>query len=516
MVIGIYPRKSVYRDNSDSVTVQVELCKEYAAIAFKGQELDFRVYDKDEGFSGKNTKRPSFQELMRDVRKNELDVVMVYKLDRISRNVREFSTMYEAFEEHGVAFVSVKESFDTSTPIGRTVMYILAAFAQLERENTSERVADNMLALAEQGRWTGGNCPAGMKSIRKKLGDKEHSFLDIDDETIWRVKLLYNLLLNGYTITGLERYCKEHGIKSQNGAFLNASQIYAIVTNPVYCQNSLEAYYYFQELGCKMVSKDLFDGTHGCIRYGKTKTGKERQTTQEHANWTIAVGIHNYVVPSNVFIATQNRLGINKTFRTGKYPTGILKVVLRCQCGGKMTTRTYMKNKIQFSYYFCEKRVRQGREYCDSEYVRVDAIDELFIKELKKIKVNPDFITLQTTNTEDADITSMQMELNALDTQLANLAKALSENASSSAAKYIIAQMEALDKEQASLKASLARAEISLENKKAAAINRKQVYENICYLVDNLNNLSYSEKNELVRKTVKSCTLQDKNLSIIF
>ena len=176
----------------------------------------------------------------------------------------------------------------------------------------------------------------------------------------------------------------------------------------------------------------------------------------------------------------------------------------------------YMKNKIQFSYYFCEKRVRQGREYCDSEYVRVDAIDELFIKELKKIKVNPDFITLQTTNTEDADITSMQMELNALDTQLANLAKALSENASSSAAKYIIAQMEALDKEQASLKASLARAEISLENKKAAAINRKQVYENICYLVDNLNNLSYSEKNELVRKTVKSCTLQDKNLSIIF
>ncbi len=395
-------------------------------------------------------------------------------------------------------------------------MYILAAFAQLERENTSERVADNMLALAEQGRWTGGNCPAGMKSIRKKLGDKEHSFLDIDDETIWRVKLLYNLLLNGYTITGLERYCKEHGIKSQSGAFLNASQIYAIVTNPVYCQNSLEAYYYFQELGCKMVSKDLFDGTHGCIRYGKTKTGKERQTTQEHANWTIAVGIHNYVVPSNVFIAAQNRLGINKTFRTGKYPTGILKGVLRCQCGGKMTTRTYMKNKIQFSYYFCEKRVRQGREYCDSEYVRVDAIDELFIKELKKIKVNPDFITLQTTNTEDADITSMQMELNALDTQLANLAKALSENASSSAAKYIIAQMEALDKEQASLKASLARAEISLENKKAAAINRKQVYENICYLVDNLNNLSYSEKNELVRKTVKSCTLQDKNLSIIF
>ena len=172
MVIGIYPRKSVYRDNSDSVSVQVELCKEYASIIFKGQNIDFKIYNKDEGFSGKNINRPSFQELMKDVSQNKLDVVMVYKLDRISRNVREFSAMYETFEEHGVAFVSVKESFDTSTPIGRTVMYILAAFAQLERENTSERVTDNMLALAEQGRWTGGNTPTGMRTIRKKTGGK--------------------------------------------------------------------------------------------------------------------------------------------------------------------------------------------------------------------------------------------------------------------------------------------------------------------------------------------------------
>lgn len=90
------------------------------------------------------------------------------------------------------------------------------------------------------------------------------------------------------------------------------------------------------------------------------------------------------------------------------------------------------------------------------------------------------------------------------------------KHASSSAAKYIIDQMEALDKQQSSLKASLARAEILSENKKTAASNMQQIYDNICYLVDNLDNLSYAEKNELVRKTVKSCTLQDKNLSITF
>ena len=80
MRIGIYPRKSVYRDNSDSVSVQVALCKEYAGIIYKDQPLEFRIYDKDEGFSGKNTNRPSFQELMKDVTNNALDVVMVYKL----------------------------------------------------------------------------------------------------------------------------------------------------------------------------------------------------------------------------------------------------------------------------------------------------------------------------------------------------------------------------------------------------------------------------------------------------
>ena len=180
--VGIYPRKSVYRDNSDSVKVQVQLCKDYAGIIFKDREITFRIYDQDEGFSGKNTNRPGFQELMGDVKNDALDVVMVYKLDRISRNVQEFSAMYEIFEQHNVSFVSVKESFDTTTPMGRTVMYILAAFAQLERENTSERVTDNMRALGAAGKWTGGKLPTGMTSIRRQIGEKEHSYLMVDGD----------------------------------------------------------------------------------------------------------------------------------------------------------------------------------------------------------------------------------------------------------------------------------------------------------------------------------------------
>lgn len=159
--IAIYARKSVYRDNSDSVQVQIKSCKDYARLLYSNEELNFKIYDQDEGFSGKNTNRPSFQALMRDVRLGLLDVVMVYKLDRISRSVKDFSDTYEEMHSHDVAFLSVKETFDTSTPIGRTVMYILAAFAQLERENTSERVSDSMAALGASGKWTGGRPACG-------------------------------------------------------------------------------------------------------------------------------------------------------------------------------------------------------------------------------------------------------------------------------------------------------------------------------------------------------------------
>ena len=317
--IGIYPRKSVYRDNSDSVNVQVQLCKDYAGIIFKDKDIEFKIYDKDEGFSGKNMNRPSFQELMEDVRNDILDVVMVYKLDRISRNVQEFSAMYDIFQQHNVSFVSVKESFDTTTPMGRTVMYILAAFAQLERENTSERVTDNMQALGASGKWTGGKLPTGMTSVRRQIGEKEHSFLFVDENTIWLVKLLYGLISEGYPITKIERYCRDHGIKSQSGKFLSTSQIHNIITNPVYCQNSMEAYYYFKDLGCTLPDPALFDGAKGLIGYGKTKSGKQSQKKQDKTSWTIAIGIHDYVIPAANWIAAQNRLGINKMIKTAKY-----------------------------------------------------------------------------------------------------------------------------------------------------------------------------------------------------
>ena len=172
LVIGIYARKSVYRDTSESVATQIKLSREYAEIIYRGQELRFITYGKDEGFTGFNMNRPDFKKMMADVENGVLDVVIVYRLDRISRNVPEFSYIFSRLQANHVSFISVKESFDTSTPIGRTVMYILAAFAQLERDTTSERVSDSMEEMAIQGFWTGGRCPAGTTSVKRMVGNK--------------------------------------------------------------------------------------------------------------------------------------------------------------------------------------------------------------------------------------------------------------------------------------------------------------------------------------------------------
>lgn len=518
LTIGIYPRKSVYRDNSDSVAVQINLCKDYADIIFKDQELDFRIYDKDEGFSGKNMNRPSFQELMEDVRNNVLDVVMVYKLDRISRNVQEFSSMYDVFQQHNVSFVSVKESFDTTTPMGRTVMYILAAFAQLERENTSERVTDNMRALGAAGKWTGGRLPTGMTSERRLIGDKEHSYLVVDKDSVWLVKKLYELILDGYPITRIERHCRDHGIKSQNGKFLNTSQIYNIITNPVYCQNSIEAYYFLKDRGCSLPDPSLFDGTKGLIGYGKTKTGKQSQKRQDFSSWAIAIGIHDYVIPAADWIAAQERLGLHKMVRTAKHDCGILKGVMRCQCGARMDIRTYIKNGIRFSYYYCTDMARQGKSKCDTGYVRIEEIEDAFLKQLRRIRFNPDGFKLHPNEPDGSlrSTASLKSELRQIQDSIDNLTNALTAAMDSPAASYIVAKIEELDKSKQSIENSLRKALLQESNSKTIEETEREIYSNICFLLDNFDSIEYTAKNELVRKIVKKCILEDKNLRIIF
>lgn len=515
MRIGIYPRKSVYRDNSESVATQVKLCKEYANIIYASENIEFHIYSKDEGFSGKNTKRPSYQELMEDVCNDKLDVVMVYQLDRISRNVTEFSAMFSILQQHNVSFLSLKETFDTNTPIGRTVMYILAAFAQLERENISSRVSDNMQALGASGKWTGGKLPAGMKSFRQENGGKIHSYLMVDEDNIWRVKQLYELLLSGYSITGIERYCRDNNITSQNGKFLSTSQIYNIITNPVYCQADLSAFFYFSELGCRITDKqEYFDGSKGLMVYGRTNQGGAGPRKANYSEWNISIGVHDYVISADQWLAAQKRLGVNKQDRSNKYQVGILKGVLRCKCGARMANRVYVKKGRLFGYYYCESAFRKNEHVV--RYYRIEEIDDLFIETLKETRLNPEFIKLQELPEEHTDPAALQADIRITEAAINNLTTQLQENVASSAAKYIIAQIEALDRKLAALRSQLHRSELKRKKDYDNSRQQKAIYDNICLLLDGFDNMGYIEKNELVKRITRKCVLDGDKLEITF
>src|SRR5262249_8440782 len=125
-------------------------------------------YD-DSGYSGGTTDRPAFQRLLADVEAGHVDAVAVYKLDRLSRSIRDFVGITSLFERHGVRFISTTQAFDTSTSVGRMTVTLLATFATFEREMISERTADKMGAARKRGLWTGGRPIVGFDVKDKKL-----------------------------------------------------------------------------------------------------------------------------------------------------------------------------------------------------------------------------------------------------------------------------------------------------------------------------------------------------------
>ena len=137
-------------------------CRQYIAMHF-GEEAaeNVLVY---EDFSGGNLERPQFKKMMKDSQKIAFAAIVVYRLDRISRNIGDFAKLIEDLGDRHIDFISIREQFDTSSPMGRAMMYIASVFSQLERETIAERIRDNMHELSKTGRWLGGTTPTGYAS----------------------------------------------------------------------------------------------------------------------------------------------------------------------------------------------------------------------------------------------------------------------------------------------------------------------------------------------------------------
>src|SRR5271167_421598 len=169
---AIYTRKSSeegLEQDFNSLHAQREACESFIrSQQGEGWRLVKTHYD-DGGFSGGTIERPALQRLLEDIRQKLIDVVVVYKVDRLTRSLADFAKIVEIFDGHGVSFVSVTQQFNTTTSMGRLTLNVLLSFAQFEREVTGERIRDKIAASKKKGIWMGGTVPLGYDWCERRL-----------------------------------------------------------------------------------------------------------------------------------------------------------------------------------------------------------------------------------------------------------------------------------------------------------------------------------------------------------
>lgn len=223
---AIYCRVStLHQVDKDSLPMQRQDMINYAKYAL-GIE-DYEVFE-DAGYSGKNTDRPAFQDMMERIEAGEFSHVLVWKIDRISRNLLDFATMYAKCKKLGVTFVSKNEQFDTSTAMGEAMLKIILVFAELERNMTSERVSSTMNARAAEGKWNGGRVPFAYRYDRET-----DSFSIRDDEA--KVALeLKDIYLRTRSLTYTARTLNEAGKRTRRGYAWTPATVAIILRSPFY------------------------------------------------------------------------------------------------------------------------------------------------------------------------------------------------------------------------------------------------------------------------------------------
>lgn len=522
MNIGIYTRKSVYSDKSDSILSQYTMGVEYIKSHYTYYDNIFRY--EDEGYTGANTNRPGFNQLVENIKNKEINVLICYKIDRISRDVKDFSSFYSFLSEHNVEFVSIKEQIDTSTPLGRAMMYICSVFAQMERETIAERVKDNMIELSKAGKWTGGKAPLGYKRKKVQIGEKTHTILEKNPDELPYLNEIFDTFLEGYTLTRLETYFRRQGIKSINGAYLSGSQLYFILKNPHYVAADEKTYDYFKNLGCTMsCDKKEFNGKNGIVVYGRTIGGKNKKhMTNPPQKWIVSVGLHEPIMTSDKWLAVQKRFGLNEIDKNRKYEIGILKGILKCKCGYTMGVKHKVDKTYQKIYddYFCQQRSRKGKEYCDCKFVHVNILDDAVLDVLKNIKLNKSIINKYVPQDDNKVSIYQKKELEKkiknIELKIFNLTAAIADNSSSSATKFLVEEIERLDKQLANLQSELKEISSLFCKKEQIEKNKESKYMEVCKIVDNLDKLSYKELNDLLKKLLTECIYDGEKLYIKF
>jgi site-specific DNA recombinase len=352
---AIYTRKSTEEGLSQEFN-SLDAQREGAEAFVASQKAEGWIalpdrYD-DGGFTGGNTERPALQRMLADIAAGKIDCVVVYKVDRLSRSLLDFTKILETFERHGVSFVSVTQQFNTSHSMGRLTLNILLSFAQFEREIIGERIRDKLAAQRRKGKWAGGKPVLGYDVDRSGSSPR----LVVNRDEAARVRAIFDLYLeNGSmlpVVTELARRTWSNkawttrGGKPQGGRPFDRPTLYALLTNPLYA-------------------------------------GRISHKGEQFA------GEHEALITTERFAEVQQRLAANGR-RGCAEPSGksdvLLRGLLKCRaCGCSMVHVLAGSGKRRYRYYVCSKANRTSRALCPAKSLPAAEIERAVVDEIRGI-----------------------------------------------------------------------------------------------------------------------------------
>lgn len=327
-------------DDGDSLPMQREELPKYVQYALG--ITDYEIFE-DAGFSAKNTERPSYQQMMSRVRDGEFTHIVVWKLDRISRNLLDFAGMYAELKDLGVVFISKNEQFDTSTAIGEAMLKIILVFAELERNMTSERVTATMISRAQGGQWNGGKAPFGYDHPRGT------NIFTVNEAEAAVVLQIYDQYEKVPSLLKTATYLNEKGIKNRSGIPWNPTTVRAILTSPFYS---------------------------GTLRYNYMSEKKKTYTKKRPEEWVLVPDHHPAIVTEERQKAISAKLaanerGISSTQTYERKNIHVFAGLLICgSCGSQFQStidRPRAKTAWRPSIYLCSRH-RRFKD-CDNKYV---------------------------------------------------------------------------------------------------------------------------------------------------
>jgi DNA invertase Pin-like site-specific DNA recombinase len=294
---AIYTRKSSeegLQQDFNSLDAQRESCFAYiASQKSEGWTVVKRNYD-DGGFSGGGMERPALKQMLEDIKAGKINVIVVYKIDRLTRSLMDFSRLVEIFDEYKVTFVSVTQSFNTTTSMGRLTLNVLLSFAQFEREVTGERIRDKVAASKQKGMWMGGVVPLGYEVRDRKL------IINTDEAS--NVRHIFQRYLELGNVRALTEDLIKSEIKSRKGCNLSRGCLYKMLSNPLYIGQVRHRTAHYVGQHEAIIDQDLWDKvqrqlaenvqgsdkkprrTEASLLFGKLFDESGKALTPSHAN----------------------------------------------------------------------------------------------------------------------------------------------------------------------------------------------------------------------------------------